>query len=946
MRFKSLSLFGFKSFADKTYLELPEGITCVVGPNGSGKSNILDALRWVLGEQSPSELRGVEMGEVIFGGTQARRGANFAEVLLTLEDVDANISQKWGSSSELAVCRKIYRTGEREYLINGRKARLKDVRDIFFDAGVSSKSISIIEQEKVTKIVNAAPLELRNYLEEAAGLIRYRQQRKQAELRLKQTAENLTRIGDILSVLSEDIIRLEGQVSLLEEYKRLKNEKETLEKTSIIIRYRQIKREKKNHLSQIEGLQERALSLTREHTDKVNEELGLNQAHALLRSEIDSARENLENSRKELARLERVIQDRESERINAQNTITIAQEDIKTISESLIHKELSLNDAEEQQTLDMALVDRSKEKLDEVKGSLSALKASLALINNKKKEENQKYIRFTELVSDCKNRLSLKRAELETSETYIHRYNREIETFNADFAKADDSLIKAEAEAAEAAEQLREGRKELDIAKLERDAVKKECALQESSLLKLSTELKITRERIAFLKKELSQKSGGEFIERFKAVRYASLCTDEELKGLYSALLIVDDPFLAEALEFAKNSEDPLEFALKSSLDTLFQDRSEKGERIAEGLYKINNIYKKVGAESLTLLKLTKRIEEDEAAYHQLEIKLGEAQAAEVNKKKALVLAEDRTLKLLELLRKSEQRLSSLKGGIVHFEQQKRDLLRKAKTVEREKELLIKGRDGASPEIERLEGELIWAERELAAQQVEIERLDENLEGENLKADELRSRELEYEKEFAALSSRIKARGIEIEKLKSDIEDGGKNREKLEKRIIEAETVLSGEEYLNKLKEELEAAEINSLNCSERVNKLTARETEFERSFSEVRSDMDRLAKLLAEVDKKGEYHKAKLEGAEEGLRALETLMFSEYGEILDEMGGNYPAIDREINEINIEAAAISKKMDALGELNMAAKGEYDEKLSQYKRQSEQLDDIKSAAAS
>ena len=164
MIFKSLHIQGFKSFVEKTLIEFPLGITAIVGPNGSGKSNIMDSLRWVFGEQRASELRGGEMGDVIFAGSEKRRPSGFAEVGLTLSDLAPEIANKWGTFQDITVTRKIYRTGEREYFINNRKCRLKDIKDIFFDTGLGARSISIIEQERVTKIVNSSPEELRYFL--------------------------------------------------------------------------------------------------------------------------------------------------------------------------------------------------------------------------------------------------------------------------------------------------------------------------------------------------------------------------------------------------------------------------------------------------------------------------------------------------------------------------------------------------------------------------------------------------------------------------------------------------------------------------------------------------------------------------------------------------------------------------------------------------------------
>ncbi len=163
MKFKSLVVQGFKSFVDKTVIEFPGGITCVVGPNGSGKSNILDAIRWIFGEQSAKELRGADMDDVIFSGSQHRKPTGFAEVSLTLSELPESLTAKWGSFSEITVSRKHYRTGDREYRINNKKCRLKDIKEIFYDSGIGARSISIIEQGKVEKIIQSSPEDLRAF---------------------------------------------------------------------------------------------------------------------------------------------------------------------------------------------------------------------------------------------------------------------------------------------------------------------------------------------------------------------------------------------------------------------------------------------------------------------------------------------------------------------------------------------------------------------------------------------------------------------------------------------------------------------------------------------------------------------------------------------------------------------------------------------------------------
>ncbi|MFQ5845075.1 MAG: AAA family ATPase, partial [Planctomycetota bacterium] len=196
MRLKRLILQGVKSFAERTEFEIPEGITVIVGPNGCGKSNLVDAVKWVLGDQRPSSLRAKEMQDVIFFGTDGRRGLGFAEVSLVLENSDGALSLDY---EEVVLTRRLYRSGESEYLINGNGVRLRDIRDLMMDAGGGLGSFSIIEQGNLEFLLQADPHERRLIFEEAAGISKYRARRREAARKRERTAENLERLRDVIS---------------------------------------------------------------------------------------------------------------------------------------------------------------------------------------------------------------------------------------------------------------------------------------------------------------------------------------------------------------------------------------------------------------------------------------------------------------------------------------------------------------------------------------------------------------------------------------------------------------------------------------------------------------------------------------------------------------------------------------------------------------------------
>ncbi len=222
MKLRRLELIGFKSFLNKTVLNFEDGITAVVGPNGCGKSNLVDAIFWVMGDQSPKHLRGSEMGDIIFAGNDEFTSSGMAEVHLILSTEDGGVPANYSQFSEITISRKLYRSGESEYLINKVPCRLKDVVELFLDTGVGTKSYSIIEQGHIEKIVGQKAAERRDFIEEAAGIAKFKSRKHEAQLKIEGTEQNLLRINDIILEIKRQIDFLERQAKKTERYKKLK----------------------------------------------------------------------------------------------------------------------------------------------------------------------------------------------------------------------------------------------------------------------------------------------------------------------------------------------------------------------------------------------------------------------------------------------------------------------------------------------------------------------------------------------------------------------------------------------------------------------------------------------------------------------------------------------------------------------------------------------------
>lgn len=278
MFLRSLEIRGFKSFADKTELRFKKGVTAVVGPNGSGKSNVSDSVRWVLGEQSVKNLRGGKMEDVIFAGTQFRKPLGLAQVSLTLDNSDGTLSTEY---NEVTVTRRIFRSGETEYLINNQKCRLKDITELFMDTGIGKEGYSIIGQGKIDAILSGKPEDRRALLEEAAGIVKYKSRKEEAEKRLTNTDANLVRIRDIIATYEE---RLEP----------LRIEKEKA------VKYKAL----------AEDLKIKEVSILVNHIERVSKEIeGLSKDIEKRQESIDKKRENLKAHKKVLDEIQREIED-------------------------------------------------------------------------------------------------------------------------------------------------------------------------------------------------------------------------------------------------------------------------------------------------------------------------------------------------------------------------------------------------------------------------------------------------------------------------------------------------------------------------------------------------------------------------------------------------------------------------------------------------------------
>ena len=244
MRLKRLEISGFKTFREKVLLEFSPGVSGIIGPNGCGKSNIVDAIRWVMGEQRVRAIRGKKMDDVIFNGSETAAPVGMAEVTMTMVSDAQPFSGPYGDCQEVTVARRIFREGESEYYLNKVPCRLLDIKEFFMDTGIGARTYSLVEQNSVSTLVEAKPEDRRQFIEEAAGIAKYKSRKEAAIRKLEATTQNLTRLRDIIKEVKTQLNTVSRQAKRAEQYRTLKKEIKDAELTLALVAYGDLKEKK------------------------------------------------------------------------------------------------------------------------------------------------------------------------------------------------------------------------------------------------------------------------------------------------------------------------------------------------------------------------------------------------------------------------------------------------------------------------------------------------------------------------------------------------------------------------------------------------------------------------------------------------------------------------------------------------------------------------------
>ena len=571
MYLKRLEMQGFKSFADKTVLEFMPGITTVIGPNGSGKSNISDAIRWVLGEQSMKSLRGAKSEDVIFAGTQNRKSLGFAEASLVFDNSDSRLPVEY---NEVVVTRKLYRSGESGYYINKTPCRLKDVLELFMDTGIGKDGYSIIGQGKIDEILSNKSEDRRHIFEEAAGVVKYRVRKAEAEKKLEHTKLNLLRINDILAEIEANIEPLKAQSEKAKKFLNLREELKSIEIGLFIYNINSYKEK----LEKIVEDEEILKNDNDQATSKLEEITGLKEK---LKQEIDSITNEIESmqnigfeSEKEIERINSEIKVSEERISNNKDNFSRFDKEIEEIKNRNTELEEEKKLKLEKKTNLFSNKEKFQKELDEKEKELEDLTKKLSDKELEIEEKKKQVETNTDLRYEKTANISTIEANLENIEKRKKQLNAEIdlgisELDSTRLTKEEISKTFYEIEA-----KRNEAKKQLDSIITRKEEAEGKIKKFDEQINTLSSEYRIKESRLKFLQETEREKEG-----YIKSVKSLLLGCDKDAtlkKGSHGVL--------ANIINSPKEYETAIEMALGAAAQNIVTDTENDAKKMVEYL--------------------------------------------------------------------------------------------------------------------------------------------------------------------------------------------------------------------------------------------------------------------------------------------------------------------------------------------------------------------------
>ena len=564
MYLKEIEIQGFKSFADKTKVVFDQGVTAVVGPNGSGKSNITESLRWALGESSVKSLRGGKMPDVIFAGTESRKPLNYASVVVTLDNNDGFIKD---AGQEIRVERHIYRSGDSEYKIDGKKVRLRDIHDLFLDTGLGRDSFSIISQGKVEEIFNSKPEERRAIFEEAAGVLKYKTRRKETESKLQQTQDNLDRLEDIIYELDNQIKPLEKQAENARKFLDLEGQRKAIYLDVLVAQIKENKAELEATEEELAQVQELLTSYYQKREKLEEENQNLKKQRQDLQAEMAKDQGSLMDLTSLISDLERklALSKLESEQV------AINQQEAQARLAALEDKRSSLSKEKSDKESSLALLE---ENLVQNNQKLNRLEAELLAFSDDPDQMiellRERFVALLQEEADVSNQLTRIENELENSRQLSQKQADQLEKLKEQLATAKEKASQQEAELETAKEQVQKLLADYQAIAKEQEEQKTSYQAQQSQLF----------DRLDSLKNKQARAQSLENILRNHSNFYAGVKSVLQEKDRFGGIIGA----VSEHLTFDVHYQTALEIALGASSQHIIVEDEESATKAIDFL--------------------------------------------------------------------------------------------------------------------------------------------------------------------------------------------------------------------------------------------------------------------------------------------------------------------------------------------------------------------------
>ena len=996
MRLSKLKLAGFKSFVDPTTVEFPSQLSGVVGPNGCGKSNTIDAVRWVMGESSAKHLRGESMSDVIFNGSTGRKPVGQATIELVFDNTEGKLGGEYANFSEISIKRTVTRDGTSTYHLNGTRCRRRDITDIFLGTGLGPRSYAIIEQGTISRLIEAKPEELRVYLEEAAGISKYKERRRETENRIKHTRENLDRLSDLRDELEKQLARLKRQANTAEKYKVLREEERLLKAQLTALRWLLKQDEAEKTEAQIRE-QETALESAIAQQRSIESEIeSQRESHTEATDTFNEVQSRFYSVGTEIAKIEQSIQHAKERRQKQQQDLTQLEQDWQ---EAHAHHET------DQKRL--AVV---KENLAEVEPKLDSLQETAELSSAALQEAESamqawqsEWDSFSEAATEPARNAEVERTHIQHVEEHLQRQQQRLQRLQEELGnQSHEQLI---SESTELEQQLQKDEAEIQQSEAILEEKKSQIVQLRDSVHLSNTQLDESRGKL----QDLRGRSAS-----LEALQQAALGKEE---GAVTQWLnnqhLQDAPRLAEELEvesgWAKAAEcvlgehleavcvdgvDPLTEVLESFEEgtlTLFDTRANSAssaiqadslESKIKAPWTLTSLLKGVlVADNLQqALSMRGNLQDGESIVTSEGIWLGKnwLRVARDKDEKAGILQREQTLKALA------SETNELQAVVQATQQQLETEREQLSTAEMD-------RDGSQATINQLSRQRANRQSDLSARKARLEQMQSRQEEQRVEAEEVRA-EIEKDTQELAIAreklevaveamARLEEQRVELQNRRESCQDS--LRSKREQARVERDAAHEIKVRIETLRSELSSTEQSLQRMQERQQQLAVRRDELTKAAEESDTPIEDMSKELAvlldtriKVEEELTQARTAVEAIDHHMRELEEARSNAENSVQEVRGGlesirigwqevkvRRQTLEESINETSFELKTLidempedandfaweqqvddlESKIQRLGPINLAAIEEYEQEAERKKYLDDQDKDLNDA---